>query len=89
MRYGLGMITLPITQQEAVTRYSVAHVTPSARYGFISTVMPLIRSCLSFIILPQVDLWPETGRRHQLRKHLAQNGHAIIGDQRYATSLDW
>lgn len=30
-----------------------------------------------------VDLWPHTGRRHQLRKHLSSMGHPIVGDKRY------
>ena len=30
-----------------------------------------------------VDLCPETGRRHQLRKHMKSLGHPIIGDTRY------
>jgi len=29
-------------------------------------------------------LWPVTGRTHQLRKHCAEMGHAIVGDSRYA-----
>jgi len=34
-----------------------------------------------------VDLWPETGRRHQIRKHLNWLGHAIVGDVRYGGTL--
>ena len=30
-----------------------------------------------------VDLFPETGRRHQLRKHMKSLGHSIVGDRRY------
>jgi len=30
-----------------------------------------------------VDLYPETGRTHQLRQHLAAIGHAIVGDDLY------
>ena len=30
-----------------------------------------------------LDLWPETGRKHQLRKHLQGMKHSIVGDLRY------
>ena len=30
-----------------------------------------------------VNLWPETGRTHQLRKHCKAIGHPILGDQLY------
>lgn len=30
-----------------------------------------------------VELWPETGRRHQLRRHLKHISHPIIGDATY------
>jgi 23S rRNA pseudouridine1911/1915/1917 synthase len=32
-----------------------------------------------------VRLFPETGRTHQLRVHLAALGHAVVGDRLYAT----
>ena len=33
--------------------------------------------------LTTVDLWPETGRTHQLRRHMAQLGHPVLGDDLY------
>ncbi|MEC7242684.1 MAG: RluA family pseudouridine synthase [Myxococcota bacterium] len=33
-----------------------------------------------------VDLWPITGRTHQLRVHLSRLGHPILGDSLYATA---
>lgn len=33
----------------------------------------------------RVDLFPKTGRSHQLRVHLAAIGHAILGDEIYAS----
>jgi RNA pseudouridylate synthase len=41
-----------------------------------------VRSLFSGIITT-VDLWPETGRHHQLRKHLAGIGAPILGDKKY------
>jgi len=35
-----------------------------------------------------VDLFPGTGRTHQLRKHMAESGHPIIGDKLYGESGD-
>lgn len=33
--------------------------------------------------LTTVDLWPRTGRKHQLRLHMAHIGHPIAGDDLY------
>lgn len=34
-----------------------------------------------------LDLWPETGRTHQLRKHCVALGAPILGDMRYGSRL--
>jgi 23S rRNA-/tRNA-specific pseudouridylate synthase len=63
-----GSIATPVGDKESLTKYSVVDYSRSSRYGWISTV----------------DLWPITGRRHQLRKHLLSVGHPILGDKRYS-----
>ena len=39
-----------------------------------------------FELLNLVQLFPKTGRRHQLRKHLAGIGNPILGDRDYGSS---
>lgn len=68
-----GKINSPIKGQESITEYEVTDYTRSRQYGWITTL----------------NLWPITGRNHQLRKHLAGLGHPIVGDKRYSTSLQW
>lgn len=36
-----------------------------------------------------VRIYPKTGRKHQIRKHLAFIGHPIVGDNRYCGSLKY
>ncbi|KAK1946484.1 Ribosomal large subunit pseudouridine synthase C [Phytophthora citrophthora] len=61
----------PIDGKPCLTAIRVVNTTRSARYGWISTV----------------DLWPLTGRKHQLRIHTAQHGHPIIGDDLYHDTI--
>jgi 23S rRNA-/tRNA-specific pseudouridylate synthase len=68
-----GVIDTPVGGKEAATRYEVIHRTPSHKYGTVTTL----------------NLWPVTGRRHQLRKHLQSEGHSIIGDTRYSHASSW
>ena len=62
-----GKIDEPISGAPSITRFKVVSVTKSARWGRVTTV----------------DLWPESGRKHQLRRHLSERGHPIIGDTRF------
>ncbi|MEQ1565803.1 MAG: RluA family pseudouridine synthase [Myxococcota bacterium] len=64
---GAGVVELPIDGRDAVTEYRSVSVTPALRGGAISTV----------------ELWPRTGRTHQLRRHLAHLGAPILGDTLY------
>ena len=68
-----GVIDSPISSKAATTKYEVSHCTPSAQYGWVSTV----------------QLWPITGRKHQLRRHLQSLGHPIIGDRRFSLPQQW
>ena len=64
---GSGRIEMAIEGRPASTRYSVVQHTPSYSMGWWTTL----------------DLWPETGRTHQLRRHMASLGAPIVGDDLY------
>ncbi len=60
-------ITTDIDGKSAATELTVISSVPSLRNGTLSLLL----------------LEPKTGRTHQLRKHCAEIGHAIVGDQLY------
>lgn len=62
-----GKISIPIDGKEALSHYKVFKTVSSKRFQFLNLVR----------------LTPKTGRRHQLRKHLAALGNPILGDQTY------
>lgn len=62
-----GEIDIPIDGKESLSVYEVVTKTKSERFGFLNLV----------------KLNPKTGRRHQLRKHLASLGNPILGDKSY------
>lgn len=64
---GEGEIDLPIDDRPAHSRWRSVEVSPAPITEHLTTV----------------DLWPETGRRHQLRRHVAALGHPILGDGPY------
>lgn len=68
---GSGIIDAPIHGKPARSRWCSLSCVRSASSGWISTVR----------------LHPETGRRHQLRRHLAEQlGCPILGDPKYMTA---
>lgn len=62
-----GCIDTPIDNKEALSYFEVIQRIESKKYH-----------CLNL-----VKLNPKTGRRHQLRKHLASINHPVLGDQAY------
>jgi hypothetical protein len=64
---GCGRVTFSLAGKPSCTEYRVVQHTHSALCGTVTTV----------------DMWPHTGRTHQLRKHLAMIGHPILGDVLY------
>ena len=65
-----GTIDSKVGDKDARTLYEVVKYTRSAQYDWLSTV----------------KLWPVTGRKHQLRRHMAELRHAIIGDRRFTSN---
>lgn len=66
-----GVISDPVTINEPVdNKDAVSHVTPVDHEDDLSLVEVRI----------------ETGRKHQIRKHLAGIGHTIIGDRLHGTT---
>ena len=68
---GSGRVTVDVQDKTAASRYAACIHTPSTRFGWLTTV----------------DLWPETGRTHQLRQHMAHLGHPILGDDLYTGEI--
>ena len=64
---GEGTLDFFIDQQKAKTLYKSVRVEKSLSYADVS----------------MVELQPKTGRTHQLRIHMAEIGHPIVGDTIY------
>lgn len=62
-----GRVAVPVDGKVAVSEYEVEQTLVSERFRYLNLV----------------KLTPETGRRHQLRKHLAAIGNPILGDAEY------
>ncbi|WP_347343939.1 RluA family pseudouridine synthase [Maribacter aestuarii] len=62
-----GKVSLSIDGKSAISEFKVLQTLISERFGYLNLV----------------ELNPKTGRRHQLRKHLAALGNPILGDAKY------
>ena len=63
------VIDTPLSGKPCVTRWRVVRDAPCDTHERVTLV----------------DMWPETGRKHQLRRHAAETLQApILGDVRYA-----
>ena len=65
---GEGTIETPIGGKSAITHFESLKVVPSRQFNHLT----LLR------------LLPKTGRTHQLRIHLQEIGHPVLGDKEYA-----
>lgn len=65
-----GVMEEPIKQKESQTTFKTLGTVPSLKNGYLSLV----------------QLFPLTGRMHQLRIHLSDAGFPILGDKLYGTS---
>ena len=68
-----------LTENKAYRVYS----TSEANGKFSRTAYAVLKETRIFSLL-EVDLL--TGRKHQIRVHLAESGHPIVGDKRYGKS---
>ena len=62
-----GKITEKIDEKEAITRYKRIAKVPSLYTDWVSLV----------------EIYPETGRTHQIRIHMKHIGHPVLGDGKY------
>lgn len=62
-----GEITSEVDGKKSQSNYTLCESVPSERFGKLNLV----------------KLEPQTGRRHQLRIHLASIGNPILGDKEY------
>lgn len=77
-----GEIRSYLTENVALRVYSTPHATSGrlARTGY-----RVRHTCAGYSLL---DLQLFTGRKHQIRVHLAEMGHPILGDPKYGKKRD-
>jgi 23S rRNA pseudouridine1911/1915/1917 synthase len=73
-------IDAPLLEDERSLSVRVSH-TPEAR-----TAATRVRVRARGRKHTLIEAWLETGRKHQIRVHLAHVGHPVLGDKRYGTA---
>ncbi len=66
---GEGIFNSDIESRPAITHYKAVATIPSLQNEYLT----------------RIELYPQTGRTHQLRIHCAGAGHPIVGDSLYGT----
>ena len=66
-----GVISDEIDNKEALTRFRLVRSVRSVHTDWLSLV----------------EVFPETGRTHQIRIHMAGIGHPVLGDDKYGTEF--
>ncbi len=68
---GAGRVEAPVGGRPSASRWAAVQHVPSRKLGWLTLV----------------SLWPETGRTHQLRVHMAGLGHPLLGDGLYTAGV--
>jgi tRNA pseudouridine32 synthase/23S rRNA pseudouridine746 synthase/23S rRNA pseudouridine1911/1915/1917 synthase len=77
-----GTISSYLTENSAFNVYS----TPNPALGKLShTEYTVLKETKGFSLL---EIHLLTGRKHQIRVHLSENGHPIVGDRKYGKEND-
>src|SRR6185369_14933352 len=77
-----GMISTYLAENSAFSVYSTTDITK----GKLSqTAYKVLREVKGFSLL---EIHLLTGRKHQIRVHLAEKGHPVVGDKRYGKAGD-
>ena len=77
-----GTITSYLAENSAFTVYS----TPDQAVGKLSrTEYTVLKEAKGFTLL---EIHLLTGRKHQIRVHLSENGHPVVGDKKYGKGND-
>jgi len=77
-----GTISSYLTENSAFTVYS----TPDQAAGKLShTEYTVLKEAIGFSLL---EIHLLTGRKHQIRVHLSEKGHPVVGDKKYGKGND-
>ena len=73
-------VTLPLTRRDRPSRGRLVAVDREGKVAETQFTRRGASSACSWL-----EAVPKTGRTHQIRVHASESGHAVVGDDRYAT----